>query len=139
MLSEAVRKRLLGHLKEMGLDPNYIAREGATEEGYARFIFNEEGKKEGRIFVEWTDEQKAYIEDKVDFRMWFFESFRPVEFFDEGKASVYPLEVIAERWKKYTGCEVEIVTATPFTGIHPAPGNPVELPVIIRFKAIEAE
>ena len=78
MLTEDNRQKLLGHLKHMGIVPEYVSRDGANTEGYRTFVFEpgtyqEDGSRLTR-FVPWTQYQLDVINsNRLEFQEWFDE------------------------------------------------------------------
>lgn len=135
MLTEDNRMKLLELLKNMGIDPNYVSRDGATNDGYRTFVF-EPGKRQedgSRLtrFVPWSHRQLDMIFENGElFEPWFAESEHDID----PELSVITAEELVANFSEY-GCKVEIVSPHAFGGIHPTPGNPVEFNVMLRFVA----
>ena len=73
-MRETTRKYLTDVLSnEMGINPKFIARDGANSDGYYVFTgMKSNGRERLRSFVTWTPEQKAVIAAHQDeFDEWF--------------------------------------------------------------------
>lgn len=123
MLTEDNRVKLLELLKRMGIDPNYVARDGATDDGYRTFVFEpskrqEDGSRLSR-FVPWTPYQLDVIFENGElFEPWFNEADT------ERATSRLPLQVLMNAYES-RGIEWEVETEQPelFNAVHLEPGQ----------------
>lgn len=135
MLTENNRKKLLGVLEQMGVDPRYVDRDGASYEGYRTFVFDpserqEDGSRLTR-FVLWTPYQLDKIfENNELFEPWFNETPKD----ETTEPFVITAEELVANFSQY-GTKVEVVSEHVIAGIHPAPGRPMEFTVTLRFSA----
>lgn len=81
-MEETTRKLIVGHLELAGIDTKYVARDGATSDGYRTFLFDQDGKRvicdksHAAItkFVPWSDAELQLIEENAElFSEWFEE------------------------------------------------------------------
>lgn len=125
MLTEDNRVKLLELLKRMGIDPEYVSRDGANTEGYRTFVFEpskrqEDGYRLSR-FVPWTQYQLDVIfENPEVFETWFAEA----EADEEESTRRLPLQVLMDAYEsRGIVWEVETDQPTLFNAITLEPGQ----------------